>query len=311
MKKLSKIIIILIILYISLQIFMNSSEVTDSVLFSFDIWKNNIFPSLFPFFVISNILINYGFINITSKLFKPLTKLFKVSDNASFVIVMGLLSGFPSSSKYVKELVDKGIIDHNEASKILTFTHFSNPLFVINTIGIIFFNNYKIGILILSIHYFSNFIIGLIFRNYKVDTCKNSLNFEKNVSLGNVITNSISSSVNTLLLILGTVSFFLVITTIVNNSIPMNDFFSSFVSGIIEMTQGLKYVSLLDSSLKVKATLSVMFISFGGISVHMQTYSIINESKIKYFPFFIARILHALISGILIFILFDFIINIE
>ena len=230
---------------------MNSSEVTSSILFSFDVWKNNIFPSLFPFFVISNILINYGFVNITSKIFKPLTKLFKVSESASFVIVMGLLSGFPSSSKYVKELVDNGSISEKEASKILTFTHFSNPLFIINTIGISFLNNYKIGILILIIHYFSNFIIGLIFRNYKVETNKNNLKLSKNVCLGNVITSSISSSINTLLLILGTVSFFLIITTVINNSVTMNNFLSSIVSGIIEMTQGLKYVSLLDLSCSI------------------------------------------------------------
>lgn len=304
MKKLSKIITILILLYICIQIFMNSSEITNSILFSFDVWKNNIFPSLFPFFVISNILINYGFVNVTSKVFKPLTKLFKVSDCASFIIVMGLLSGFPSSSKYVKELVDNGSINEKEASKILTFTHFSNPLFIINTIGISFLNSYKIGIKILIIHYFSNFIIGLIFRNYKVEKSKNNLNFKKNISLGSVITNSINSSINTLLLILGTVSFFLIITTVINNSIPLNNFFSSIISGIIEMTQGLKYVSLLDISLKAKSILSVMFISFGGISVHMQTYSIISENKIKYLPFFLARILHALISGFLMFVLF-------
>lgn len=306
MKKVSKIIIVLVLLYICVLIFMNSSEVTDSIIFSFDIWKNNIFPSLFPFFVISNILINYGFVNITSKIFKPLTKLFKVSESASFVIVMGILSGFPSSSKYVKELVDNGHISQKEASKILTFTHFSNPLFIINTIGISFFDNYKIGILILIIHYFSNFIIGLIFRNYKIQTNKNSIITLKELSLGSIISNSITSSINTLLLILGTISFFLVITTVINNSILMSDLSNTIVSGIIEMTQGLKYVSMLNNSIKLKAILSVMFISFGGISVHMQTYSIINESNIKYFPFLIARIMHALISGFIMSVLFDF-----
>ena len=72
------------------------------------------------------------------------------------------------------------------------------------------------------------------------------------------------------------------------------------------MTQGLKYVSLLNVSLKIKAILSVMFISFGGISIHVQTFSIINESNIKYSPFLIARILHSIIAGILMFISFDY-----
>lgn len=303
MKKF-KFIIITLLLYMCISIFMNSKEITNSIIFSFDIWKNSIFPSLFPLFVISNILINYGFVDIVSTILYPISKIFKVSSSSCFVIVMGLLSGFPSSSKYVSELVKQNIISKNEASKVLTFTHFSNPLFVINTIGISFLNSYKLGLLILFIHYISNFIVGFIFRNYKVDINNNTIKNNYNNSLGKVITDSISSSINTLFLILGTVSFFLIITTIINNSIPLNSFFSSIISGIFEMTQGLKYVSLLDISLKIKCVLSVMFISFGGISIHIQTFSIINESGIKYLPFFIARIIHALIAGILMFILF-------
>lgn len=305
MKKICKIMIVTILLYMCFAIFMNVEEVTNSVIFSFDIWKNNIFPSLFPFFVISNILINYGFVTVVSKILKPLTKLFKVSDAAAFVIVMGLLSGFPSSAKYVKELVDKEAISPEEASKILTFTHFSNPLFIINTIGYGFLGNPKIGIYILMIHYFTNMIIGLLFRNYKVTSHKNSVHIrEKETSLGKIITNSIIDSVNTLLLILGTVSFFLVITTVINNSVHLSSINSAIINGIVEMTQGLKYVGLLNNSLKVKAILSIMMISFGGISVHIQTFSIISERKINYIPFLIARILHAIISGILMLALF-------
>ena len=304
MKKIFNTIIITILLYICINIFMNSKEVTENVIFSFDIWKNNIFPSLFPFFVISNLLINYGFVNIVSKLFIPIAKLLKVSKECAFVIVMGILSGFPSSAKYVKELVDKNIISSSEATKVLTFTHFSNPLFIINTIGLIFLKNFKIGFLILIIHYSTNFIVGLIFRNYKTEPKENKCLINKqNISFGKVLTNSINESINSLLLILGTITFFLVITSVINNSIPMNSFTSSIINGIIEMTQGLKYVSLLNVSLKIKAILSTMIISFGGISVHVQIISIIKDSKIKYFPFLIARIIHAIISGLLIFII--------
>lgn len=304
MKKIFNTIIITILLYICVNIFMNSKEVTENVIFSFDIWKNNIFPSLFPFFVISNLLINYGFVNIVSKLFIPITKLLKVSKECAFVIVMGILSGFPSSAKYVKELVDKNIISSSEATKVLTFTHFSNPLFIINTIGLIFLKNPKIGFLILIIHYSTNFIVGLIFRNYKTEPKENKCLINKqNISFGKVLTNSINESINSLLLILGTITFFLVITSVINNSIPMNSFTNSIINGIIEMTQGLKYVSLLNVSLKIKAVLSTMIISFGGISVHVQIISIIKDSKIKYFPFLIARIIHAIISGLLIFII--------
>ena len=68
------------------------------------------------------------------------------------------------------------------------------------------------------------------------------------------------------------------------------------------MTQGLKYLSILKIPLYKQALISVFFISFGGLSVHMQVLSIISDTKIKYFPYFISRILHASISTIIFFI---------
>ena len=49
-----------------------------------------------------------------------------------------------------------------------------------------------------------------------------------------------------------------------------------------------------------------MIISFGGLSVHMQIFSILSDTKIKYLPFLTARVMHAFISSFLVFILFDF-----
>ncbi len=75
------------------------------------------------------------------------------------------------------------------------------------------------------------------------------------------------------------------------------------------MTQGLKYISLEAIPLKLKCTLSTMIISFGGLSVHMQIISILSDTKIKYFPFLTARILHALISSLLVFFTFNYWMN--
>jgi nucleoside recognition membrane protein YjiH len=66
------------------------------------------------------------------------------------------------------------------------------------------------------------------------------------------------------------------------------------------MTQGLKYVSLLNISNYYKAILITAIISFGGLSVHTQIISIISDTKIKYLPFLVARIFHVIISVFII-----------
>ena len=319
-KKFISVIIMFLLLFLAFEILTESQTILESVVFFFFFCFDNIFPSLFPFFVLSEILINYGFVELACELFKPIMyKLFKVSGNGAFVFIMSIISGFPSNSKYVRELHLKGLIDEHESSKLLTFTHFSNPLFILGTVSILFLNNKEVGLLILLCHYLTNIIIGLIFRNYypsKKDEEKVSLktaiinmhnkriNNDKN--FGQIITNSLLNSINTLLLILGIVTMFLCITTIIDNNININNYNQSILNGLFEMTQGLKYVSILDIPLKFKSVIATMILSFGGLSVHMQVVSILSDTKIKYLPFFTARILHASIASLACYILFDF-----
>lgn len=315
MKKiLSNVLLLLIMILISVEVLIESADVLESVKFSFNIWENSIFPSLFPFFVIGNILIDLGFPKLLGTLLKDVMyKLFKINGTGAFIIILSILSGFPSSAKYTKELYLNGEINDKEATKLLTFTHFSNPLFILGTLSITFLNNKEIGMCILMSHYIGNLFIGLIFRNYyisKKDTTKVSLknaiismnSSRTDKSFGQMLSNAITSSISTLLLILGTVTIFLVLTTLINNNLSVSPYYKSIINGIFEMTQGLKYLSMLKIPLYKQALISVFFISFGGLSVHMQVLSIISDTKIKYFPYFISRILHASISTIIFFI---------
>ena len=152
-----------------------------------------------------------------------------------------------------------------------------------------------------------------IFRNYnssKKDISKISLkkfiinlNDEiNNTKLGYVISNAIKESINTLILILGSISTFLILTTLLNNFIIIPNNFKPLLNGFFEMTQGLKQLSNLDISLNYKALISIAILSFGGLSVHMQIITIISDTKIKYFPYLISRLIHSFISCFIFYI---------
>ena len=159
-------IILIILIIISFLVLNNSSIVIDTVINAVNIFNKSIFPSLFPFFIISELLVNYGFIEYVSRIFKPImTKIFKINSKCAFILVMSMISGFPSNSKYTKDLYLKGEINELEATKVLMFTHFSNPLFIMGAISITFLNNKKIGLFILIIHYLTNFIVGFLLRD--------------------------------------------------------------------------------------------------------------------------------------------------
>ncbi len=320
MKKWITVIIIFILIFICVEILTESKSILNSVSFSLQIWKNNIFPSLFPFFVLSEVMVKYGMTEFIGNLLKPfMNKLFKIKSSAAFVLVMSIISGNPANAKYTRELYLNNDLNENEATKILCFTCFANPLFILGTVGLLFLNNKEVGLLILLCHYFGNIIIGILLRNYhpskkeneKVSlnyaiTCAHKKRISNKESFGEIVTNSLLHSINTLLLILGVMTMCLVITTILDNNINLNSVLQSILNGSIEMTQGLKYISLEAIPLKLKCVLSVMILSFGGLSVHMQIVSIISDTKIKYFPFLLSRILHSIISGLMVYFLFDF-----
>ena len=303
MKKIVSVLIMIILLYIGYEILTESETILKSVDFSLNVFKNNIFPSLFPFFVLSNILIKCGLPEFMGNLFKGLmNKVFKIKGVTAFIFFMSIISGNPANAKYTRELYKDGKINKYEATKILCFTCFSNPLFILGSVSILFLNNKEAGLLILLCHYMGNLFVGFGMRNYHPSKKENvKTNLKKAIdemhkkrisnkdSFGEVITNSLVSSINTLLLILGVITTCLVITTIIDNNLNLN--------------------SVFQSPLKLKCILTVMILSFGGISVHMQIMGILSDTDINYLPFLCARICHAIVSSLLMYILFDFWMN--
>lgn len=309
-KKFKSLTIISILFILIILIFKNSSKTSETIIFSSNLFIKNVFPSLFPMFIISYVLVGINFPVFLGNLFcKITTKLFKTKKEASFVFFMSMITGFPSNAKNINDLIEKKLISKDEGEKILMFTFFSNPLFIVNTIGGIFLNNIRYGYLILISHILGNIIIGLLFRNYKQSIDNNKINIKNSLKILNedinntnifkIFFNAIKDGLSTLLNIYGIITTFLIIISLFN--INYDNIYTSFLIGIIEMTSGLKFISLSNSNMISKLLLSCFIISFGGLSVHTQIMNILEDKKIKYLPFFITRILHGIISVIILF----------
>lgn len=278
-----------------ISILSNPNEIIKAGIFSLEIWKKNIFPSLFPFFIIADLLINYGFVQILGNLLKkPIQSLFHLRSVCAFVIIMSLLSGFPSSAKYIIKLYNEKIITLKEANHLITFTHFSNPLFILGTIFSLL-NNQKICLLILFSHYGANFLLGILLREKSPEIKQTTLEHQKK-SFVSCFANSIDNTIHTLAYILGTITVFLVLTTVLFEYINLPILLKNILRGFVEITQGIKYISAMHLSIELKGLLITIFLSFGGLCIHMQVIGIIKDIKIKYSRYFASRILHVLLA---------------
>ncbi len=113
-----------------LFIFTHNHEVASIIIQAVNLFLNRVFVSLFPMFIINDLLIHfqlpYYFYITFHSVFQ---KIFKTSGICAYVFVMSLISGTPSQAYILKNLVENNKISEEEASHYLYFTYFSNPLF--------------------------------------------------------------------------------------------------------------------------------------------------------------------------------------
>ena len=293
-------------LWIMIESLIHKELVVYTVLFSLNLWVNNLLPSMFLFFVISDVLVEYHITNYIPCFVKnTFTSLFNVSDAVVSIFFLSCISGFPSNARMIRKMYDNGYISLDEVNHALIFTHFSNPLFILSTVAVLFLHHEEYGIIILISHYLGNIILGIIARRYSVcssfDYTEKSFKSQK---FNIILIRAIKKAIDSLLFIFGTLTFFLIIASFLISFLNISMYSGAILKGILEITMGLKQLSMLDISDVYKVVISSMFLSFGGFSVHIQVLSQFVDVDVSYQKFFVARVCHAIVSGFVCFLLF-------
>lgn len=292
MKKTYKSNLILILLITLLTLYLvNSKLIINSFLDYTKLYIEKLFPTSFLIYIISNLLINYQILDELSKITKE--------PNKFYIIIMSIITGFPSGPKHITELYKKQLLSKNIANYLLRFTHFPNPLFILGSLTKIITLNTALKILI-SI-YLSNFIIAL-FTNSK--ELNNKPFMQKQLDFSASLKESIKSSLNLQLLVYGTNIFFYLITVIITNYIKLSPIFYVIVNGTFDLTKGLFTTILLPKN--IQPLFLLLFLNLGSISIHIQTKSILSDTSLKYTTFLQGRIISTIFSIIIYVILNSF-----
>ena len=203
-----------------------------------ELWSTSVLPSLLPFFIAVELLKYTDIIKILGKLFNPIMRpIFNVPGAASFALIMGIISGYPTGAKIVSDFKKEGICSDIECERLIAFTNNSGPLFIISTVGISFLGDTRTGILLFITHILACLSVGFLFRwwkNGKKSNYSNNSNLlsqpEKNNkkanlnNLGEILATSIMNSISTIVMIGGFVAIFSVIVSILKESQILNTF---------------------------------------------------------------------------------------
>ena len=133
-----------------------------------ELWATSVLPSLLPFFIAVELLKYTDIIKILGKLFNPIMRpIFNVPGAASFALIMGIISGYPTGAKIVSDFKKEGICSDIECERLIAFTNNSGPLFIISTVGISFLGDTRTGILLFITHILACLSVGFLFRWWK------------------------------------------------------------------------------------------------------------------------------------------------
>ena len=281
MKKTYKTIILLVsLITLLVTFFINSKYIIKCFLEYNELFYTKLFPVSFIFFTFSTLLIEYKALDIIP-----------ININSIYIYLLSLISGFPSGAKYTKELLENNNITKEEASNLLLFSHFPNPLFILGSINTILNRNICIKILFSII--LSNFIILLFTKKYKKE--KKRITYPKNFSY--ILKNSIYQSIKTIILIYGTSIFFYLISSIITKYFSFNPYFYVFISGIFDLTKGVFSTTIINNSI-IRSLFILLFVSFGSISIHMQVKSILEDTSL-YKSFIKGRIIGTILASLI------------
>ena len=298
------------------------------------LWATCVVPSLFPFFIMTNLLSQTKVVEFTGKLLdKFMRPLFNVPGIGGFAFVMGLISGYPVGAKIVADFREDGKVTKDEGERLLAFTNNSGPLFILSSVGIALFGDTATGLLLLCTHILSCITVGIILGKFSK---KSDAEFKKrheamypskNVTLrnlGGILGDSINNSISTILMIGGFVVIFSVIISILNQTHVLDfiskffnpilatlgfdlDFAKPLVSGIIELTNGVNQVANISiKAISQNVVLCAFLLGFGGFSVLLQVFSIVAKTDLSMKKYVIGKFMQGIFAAIYTFLAFKF-----
>ncbi|MEK3669011.1 sporulation integral membrane protein YlbJ [Paenibacillus sp. FSL R10-2771] len=243
-----------------LLMLIHPSSSLDAALRGLAVWWDVLFPSLFPFFVISEIMLGFGIVHLFGALLDPLMRpLFNIPGSGGFVAAMGYVSGYPVGAKLTAKLREQGMISKVEGERLVAFTTSSDPIFLLGAVSVGFFHDASLGLILALAHYGGGFIVGLLMsfhgRSRHVDsgtapslpaapssaappgpsygrlrTAMNAMAEARRKdgrSLGELLRNAIQSSLQLIIVVGGLVVFFNVLMELLARAGIMSMLFSS------------------------------------------------------------------------------------
>ncbi|MBE5959781.1 MAG: hypothetical protein E7256_00100 [Lachnospiraceae bacterium] len=303
------------------------------------LWFNTVLPTLLPFIIISSLIVKLQITRILSKILYPLLKhLLPISQNGSYPVFIGFLSGIPVGAKTVADLRSAHDISLPEGQYLLALCNNASPMFILGYICQTQLSLPNTGIILIGIIYLSAIIsAGLLsivnlkkskknspsysdedaYRITSNTTLKKSTLHAAALPQSSPVTpdaltlpkkepfrfaqfdEAILSGFEVVTKVGGYIILFSVLANLIGALPFLNRSYTALLTGILEITTGIHNIAVASFTIQKKIVLISTITAFGGLSGLAQTGSVLGDSGLSVKTYFLTKLVSAMCAFLL------------
>lgn len=252
-----------------------------------------VIPSLFPFMVLSSLLIRCGQAAALGRRMSGLMRpLFGLSGAGAGALALGLVGGYPTGARAAAELVRRGELSAQEGERLLAFCNNAGPGFLLGVCGAAVFDSGRAGAWLYLIHAAGAVLTGLLLRGRGAGEIRPP-GAGSPLPLHAALPGAVRGACASMAAVCGFVVLFSTAAAplkAAGASVPR-----ALLLGALELTGG---VTALPPT-RVGFVACAAMLGWGGLSVHAQTLAMLEGSGLGTRRYFCGKALHALLSAAL------------
>ena len=283
---------------------------------------NVIIPSLFPFFVLSSLVVELGLAAYLGRALEGVMRpLFNVGGACACAFALGFVGGYPVGAKTAIGLYEKGMCSKAEAERLLSFCNNSGPAFILGVVGAGIFASSRAGVFLYLAHAAASVCVGILFRFYKAGAPKGGKSGGTGPQFqAERFTVAFTGSVKNAFLSTLNICAFVVFFTVIIRLLLLSGFLPALagllgrllaplgltqtwaerlLTGALEISSGVSTL-MGEGALAGRLSMAAFMLGWAGISVHCQVLSFIGGSGLCVRTYLLGKLLHGGLSALFV-----------
>ena len=261
-----------------------------------------VLPSLFPFFVCSQLFLQLGFAARLSRLLsRPVSRLLRLPVQAGSAFVLGLFGGYPAGTQIACGLYEKKLLTRQEAERALAVCNQAGPSFIFGVLGGAVFGSAAAGAFLYGVQLLSAVLVCRLSGGPSRWDAAALPAQDSDISFAAAFSESVrraglsAMQVCMFVTVFSVLSRFLLLaigTWLPEQALPL-------ALGVMELSAGCAALGSCDLPVLWKLCLASALLSFGGCSVLAQSRAVAADAGLQGRLLFPCKLLQAAISAAL------------